>query len=191
MRKIGMIISLLSLLGCGRSPEPELFELASLPPKHQGIAPLRGVSVGVDSVTIPDYLDQKEIIVFTTPNHGQYTKLGQWAESPQSNMQNLLAGDLQVYLPGARVILSPWAEENSPARRVALRIQDAKFFANGRVELRANYKIFSARSGNQGQSYSVNYQCTVSHPNLASEIQALNALMHRLSHHIANNLARG
>lgn len=191
MRTIAILLSVLCLTACGRSPEPELFDLASLPPRHQGLALLRGVSVGVDTVTIPDYLDQKEIIIFTSPNHGQYTRFGQWAESPQSNLQNLLAGDLQAYLPGSRIVLSPWSEENTPARRVSLRIQDAKFFSNGRIELRANYKIFSGRGSNQSQSYAVNYQCTVANPNLASEVQALNSLMHRLSRHIANNLVRG
>lgn len=191
MKKIGMMLVLLLCFGCGRSPEPELFELASINPRNQGITPLRGTSVGIDAVSIPDYLDQKEIIIFTKPSQGQYAKYGLWAQSPQSNMQNMLAGDLQVYLPGLRVVLSPWAEESTPARRVAVRIQDAKMFADGRVILRANYKIFAGRDRLQSQSFLVNYQATVPNPNLATEIQALNALMHRLSRHIANNLTRG
>ena len=87
--------------GCGRSPRVTFYTLSAAAPPDAA-APA-AVSVVVGPVTIPSLVDQPQLVVRTSLNQVDILETYRWAEPLKSGITRIIAEDLAVLLPRARV----------------------------------------------------------------------------------------
>ena len=104
MKKIWIVFAFCLVSACfgGYSPDSRFYNLQ---PIVQGEAVGdKVVSVGINDVNLPDYLDKPQIVVFEegTPQMG-ISELNRWGEPLASMLQRVVAADMSVYLPQSEV----------------------------------------------------------------------------------------
>src|SRR5919109_1073251 len=101
-----------SLLIGGCASQPSRFYLLSAPPSAEpvplGTSGGQGATIGVGPVTLPRYLDRPQIVTQTSPYELKLAEFDRWAEALDINFSRVLAENLSLLLPTARVVLAPW-----------------------------------------------------------------------------------
>jgi hypothetical protein len=65
-------------------------------------------TLGVGPVTLPRYLDRPQIVTRASPYEIKLAEFDRWAEALDINFARVLAENLSLLLPTARVVTSPW-----------------------------------------------------------------------------------
>ncbi|MDJ0780732.1 MAG: PqiC family protein [Desulfosarcinaceae bacterium] len=137
-------------LGASASPATRFYVLesavaASPPPPVADAAEI--VTIGVQSVEIPAYLDRPQLVTRVTGNTLQINEFDRWAEPLGEAIGRVIAENLHALteaLPGYRLA-------SSPARNAALRltVKVLRFEADeaGRVTLKAAWRVSAADDG--------------------------------------------
>jgi uncharacterized protein len=68
----------------------------------------QGPTIGVGPVTLPRYVDRPQIVTRTSPYELKVAEFDRWAEALDTNFTRVLAENLSILLPTARVVMSPW-----------------------------------------------------------------------------------
>ncbi|WP_448204928.1 PqiC family protein [Azospirillum sp. sgz302134] len=116
-RLLWTLVAVAALPGCSSTP-PRLYVLSPLPQSATNGAatsgttggttsPIGGRTVGVQLVTLPEYLDRPEIVSYTGPYELSANRDDRWAERLPSNITRVLAENLSVLLGTDRVHTAP------------------------------------------------------------------------------------
>jgi uncharacterized protein len=101
-----------SLTVGGCASQPSRFYLLSATPNTETAAPAtsgqQGATIGVGPVTLPRYVDRPQIVTRTSPYELKVAEFDRWAEALDTNFTRVLAENLSILLPTARVVMSPW-----------------------------------------------------------------------------------
>lgn len=137
MAALFLTVSLLA--GCSRSPRVTFFTLnTSATPETAAPAP---VSVTIASVTLPDLVDQPQLVVRTTPNQVDILETYRWAEPLKRGIPRVIAADLALLLPQARVSAYPQNAGLDADYRVQLDIERFEMSVGEDVALDALWSI--------------------------------------------------
>jgi uncharacterized lipoprotein YmbA len=60
-------------------------------------------------MTLPRYVDRPQIVTRTSPYELKLAEFDRWAEALDTNFSRVLAENLALLLPTARVVMSPWS----------------------------------------------------------------------------------
>ncbi len=100
MKKIINIVIAFGLLsGClgGYSPQSNFYRLV---PASDIIAISdKNLHVGVKDVSLPDYLDKRQIIFFDGDTHMGISEENRWGEALSTMIQRTITADISLYLP--------------------------------------------------------------------------------------------
>src|ERR671924_270261 len=92
--------------------QPSRFYLLSAGPNTDTASPetsgQQGPTIGVGPVTLPRYVDRPQIVTRTGPYEIKLAEFDRWAEALDANFTRVLADNLSLLLPTARVVMSPW-----------------------------------------------------------------------------------
>ena len=133
----------LSLFGaCLGSPQadPSAFFMLSAPlgEMADGVVP---VSIGVESVALPGYLDRPQIVTRVSDNEIALAEADRWAEPLASNLLRTLEETLAQLLPGSSYVTYPWYAADAPDYVVDLRVRRFEADTTGAVVLDAVWAL--------------------------------------------------
>ncbi|MEW6269291.1 MAG: PqiC family protein [Thermodesulfobacteriota bacterium] len=139
------------LLGCSallapRTEPMQLFVLGAAPADGAGSSGSAGggsTSIGLGPVTLPGYLDRREIVTRVAPNQLRLSQNEQWAEPLLENVRSVLAQDLAARLGGATVATFPWAGGFRPDYRVRVDVTRFEPTSAGTAELAARWQVLA------------------------------------------------
>ncbi|MFK5976175.1 MAG: PqiC family protein [Sulfurovum sp.] len=139
--KILIILSILFMYGCGSKG----FYILSTVQNPQTIYKSRYKSIGVEKITLPQYLFKREIAVAKSASQISFIS-GVWAEDLDSGLTNRVIGYLQKKFNIPNVKAYPWGTDKQPS--LVVQIQITRFIAQGdSVYLYANWKVENTSSG--------------------------------------------
>jgi len=175
-----------TLSACSTSPAPNLYiiePVSAVASAGTDQAP----SIAVAAVTIPPYLDRKEIVTHSQRYQIKSAEFDRWAEPLDQNIANTLAENLSVFVPSDQVVAYPW----DPAQifDYTVRVRVIKFGASpgGIVELSATWLILD--SNNESPKLTkTHYVADRQGDDVLSLVAAMSDAIEQLSRDIANAL---
>jgi uncharacterized protein len=173
------------LTGCSRSPRVTFYTLsATATPEATAAAPAAD-SVTVGPVTLPSLVDQPQLVVRTSLNQVDILEIQRWAEPLKSVIPRIIAANLAVLLPQARVSSYPQIANLNADYRIQVDIQLLEMTAGEGVVLDALWSVRSAGEGKPKTGRSV-----VNEPTGAGGYDALVAAQSRALAALSRDLAQ-
>lgn len=191
-RRLFAAVLALALGGCGSllfTPPPQIsyFTLTPTVPATTAAPANIGITA-LQTVRLPQYLQQKPIVTRSQTNEVRLARNQQWASPLGDNVTSVLVADLARQLGGDKVIAFPF----SPALPVnqVVHVEIARFEADaeGRVELQAQWLIFGDGGRTFLASGSGHYVGAAGVDDYASIVGAMSALVGEMSRDIATQL---
>ena len=119
LRGLFCLALLLSIVGCGSTPQSSYYLLSS--PVNElpvGSEP----SIGVGPIAMPEYLNRNSMVLLRGDNQLEIASFERWAEPLADGVQRVLAMNLAGMLDTQNVRTFPWARSRTPEYAVRLRI---------------------------------------------------------------------
>jgi uncharacterized protein len=136
------LVPLLLMAACAATPPARLYVLGD------PAEPAQAVKVQSDRpvvrlmpVSVPDYLDSREIMHRDKPNEVTASSTGLWAERLSVGVTNALAASLATQLPD--VVIVTGRPEVPPSRQITVDVQEFEIGADGRCLLTARWESAS------------------------------------------------
>ena len=189
---IALTISAL-VTGCasllGESPPITYYALTSTS-SGSGASPLDDSRIiAVQTVRLPEYLNQKGIVTRTEANELNVAANSQWAGTLDDNITKVIVADLSKLLGTTRIVAYPVSAALPLDRVVQVDISRFEAESGGNVQLSAQWIIF----GDGGRSYvqidGGSYSSLASDVDYRSIAAAMSRALGDLSRDIATSLA--
>jgi uncharacterized lipoprotein YmbA len=181
------------LTGCasllGGSPPITYYALTSTS-SDDGTSPLADNRIiAVQTVRLPEYLNQKGIVTRPEANELDVAANSQWAGALDDNITKVIVADLSKLLGTSRIVAYPVSAALPVDRVVQVDISRFEAESGGNVELSAQWIIF----GDGGRSYvqvdGGSYSASASDGDYRSIAAAMSRALGDLSRDIATSLA--
>ncbi|KTC69443.1 hypothetical protein Lbir_2182 [Legionella birminghamensis] len=186
MQRIIILVMVLFLGACGKSKEPLLYVINPIPnTKFQASGPST-IRLGIDDVSIPEYLAKPQLMLFTSSNQSQMDDDHQWAEGLQSNVKRVLRSNLSALLPNTVVEVAPWDPKFDPGLQLQVNINEFKVDVQGNSILQADYVLYGETV--DSRKYSVYYCIKLPVVNQQTLVSSMNANFTRLSRDISRKI---
>ena len=102
--------------------------------------------IGVEKVTVPEYLFKREIAVAESSSKIRLLSNASWAEDLDAGLTQRLIRFLQKKFHAPNVYQYPWGVDKQPMKKV--KVQISRFIAQGdKVYLDANWEVENMRTG--------------------------------------------
>lgn len=133
---------LLSLGGCVSSNN---YYVLSLAPQPTTVYTNSNRIIGVEKVTVPEYMYKREIAVAKTSNQISMLSGAVWGEDLDAGLTHRLISFLQKKFQQPRIYAYPWGVDKQPSMKVNVDI--TRFIAQGdKVYLDARWEVMSVRT---------------------------------------------
>lgn len=134
VKKILLILLVLSSSACQHSPRKEYFALSATASDAR-VTELTLVNqvIGVGPVSIPEYLQHNKISYWKTPQQLFMMENHYWAEPLERGITRVLTLQLQAKHPHWRVMQFPWLNNQRPQYSLKIDIQRLDAFADHAV----------------------------------------------------------
>lgn len=130
------MVALLSLQGCFSSH----YYILSTASQPSHVIAGSNMSIGVEKVTVPEYLFKREIAVAKSTSEVRFVNDGTWAEDMDAGLTSRLINFLQKKFQSPHVHLYPWDTEVQPDKKVKVHI--SRFIAQeNKVYLNATWEV--------------------------------------------------
>lgn len=169
--------------GCSRSPRVTFYTLSAA--ATPDAASPATVSVVVGPVTLPSLVDQPQLVVRTSLNQVDILEIHRWAEPLKSGITRIIAEDLAVLLPQARVSSYPQNAGLEADYRVQVDIQRLDMTAGKGVDLDALWSVHRS-----GESAAKTGRSVISEPVSAGGYDALVAAQSNALAALSRDLAQ-
>jgi len=146
------IVLLIISAGCRSSPPAKFYTLTSLSdeiPTQQVPAARGHLSVGIDPVQIPDYLDRPQIVTRSGMNELKLAEYDRWAGSLGENITAVITENLSLLLSTDSVFPYPWNSSTPVDYRARINIVRLESIAGDHVELKAIWTVSSGRENKE------------------------------------------
>ncbi|MEA3419136.1 MAG: PqiC family protein [Campylobacterota bacterium] len=183
-KKIIMSLTFLALAGCFG---PSNYFMLTGPTHIEAYQTKRLPTIGVEQITIPEYMQQGKIAVQLSPTQINYSDSSVWAEEMDASLTKQLISVIQKSFNHPNVYAYPW--DLSQQAGVKIKVSISKFIAYGdNVYLDANWEILDLK---RGRRYSRLFSTKVpSGKDTASVVASMNAAFEELSESIVREIAR-
>ena len=145
MLKIKTLFTLIIMLGFSGCVTSGNYYVLSIAPQPVNIYANKNRSIGVQKVTIPEYLYKREISVAKTSSHIVLLSGAVWGEDLDAGLTQRLISFLQKKFQQPKVYAYPWGVERQPS--VKVNVDVTRFIAQGdKVYLDANWDMVDMRT---------------------------------------------
>ena len=176
---------LLVLGGCLGTPPTRFYLLPTLTDVSAPAATgERALTIGVGPVTLPPSLDRPQIVTRASQAQLHVAEFDQWAASLQDTVARVLAENLSLLLPTARVVRHPWPRTTEIDQQVLLEVTRFDRMMGGEVVLVARWSLLGAA----GQELT-RRQARFSAPAGGSDYEATVTAMGRTLEALSRNIA--
>lgn len=134
----GMLLLLAGCLSLQPKPDPTQFFLLTPAPSGKGVS--GGPTIGLHRVTVPDYLDQSQLVKRVGPEQVEFLPMARWAEPLASQVTRVLANDLAAASGLSEVPVYPWVRARTPSFAVYVSVQRFEREADS-VRLVVTYRL--------------------------------------------------
>lgn len=154
MRALALLFAALALAGCvGKTPPSKFYLMSSMLDAGAALddrVPAEALVIGVGPVEMPKYLDRPQIVMRSNVNELALDEFHRWAgQSPQAGFTRALAENLGVLLHTNHINFHPWQRATPIDVQVAVVVLRFDADADGRVTLRALWKLLRDDSREQ------------------------------------------
>jgi len=189
-RRVGWLLVPLLTTACLGGSHSQIFVLSTattvtdLTPNRPETPALQ-----VETVLLPAYLDNTEILLRLGPHRLESTRLGHWGERLSLSLTHALAADLSGELPQYRVSLQ--RTETATGLRLRLSVDTFDVFPDGHCVLVAEWAIVEQNRGAVpvlGRGTYVTPPLALSHPDDAALVGAMSAAVAALAEGVERSL---
>jgi uncharacterized lipoprotein YmbA len=184
----GMFLLLAGCLSLQPKPDPTQFFLLTPAPASQSVS--AAPTVGLHRVTIPDYLDQSQLVRRVGPDQVEFLSLARWAEPLASQITRVLANDLAAAAGLSEVPVYPWARNRTPSFAAWVTVHQFERERDS-VLLVVTYRL----EDSTGAIHRSPRRSSLSEPaesiSPAATVSAMNRALTRLSKEMVEGLSRG
>lgn len=132
-----------SLTACGTSPPTRLYIIEPMSAVDSARVDA-GPSIAVGPISLPEYLDRKEILTHDERYRVNAAEFDRWAEPLDHSISAALAENLSILVPTDQVVVYPLDSAHTVDYTIALHIITFGTEPSGEVVLKAFYVIYDA-----------------------------------------------
>lgn len=136
-------------LGCGSSKPSRFYVLTPIldvEPETAQSDFKSGISVGIDKLSMPEYLLKPQIATYSSANRMEYAEYDRWAESLDENFSRVLAENLSKLLPSENVYIFPWKSSTIIQYYSTFKIMRFTQEADGNISLIVFWSLFDNKT---------------------------------------------
>jgi uncharacterized protein len=182
----------MSLMAGGCASQPSRFyllsALASTETASPGTSGQQGPTIGVGPVTLPRYVDRPQIVTRTSPYELKVAEFDRWAEALDTNFSRVLAENLSILLPTARVVMSPWPRAIPIDYQVTVDVTHFLGQVGGDSLLIADWTLFKGEGQDVLTSGRARFSAPPSGQDYAAIVAAMSQTVASLSREIATTI---
>lgn len=147
-----------------------------------------GIVCGLGPITLPAYLDRREVATRVSPTELTYSQTDRWAEPLSANVEAVLLQNLAELLGSDRVALYPWVGETRVDYQVAINLRRFERDTGGTCSLIGRWVVTDARSGSLVLAREASLTRPAPAGDTTAAAAALSGLLGDLSHEVATAL---
>ena len=137
------LLAVVAATGCAGT-QPRLFVLTPIPVGNGAVRSRGNRAIGVQPVTMPDYLDRPEIVSYASTNELSASRDDQWAERLPTNVTRVLAENLSILLGTDRVQVMPSRRSDRTDYEVSVAFDRFSRAASGQCVLDAQWAVLDS-----------------------------------------------
>lgn len=103
----------------------------------------REISIAIEPVLLPPYLDRPQIVIQTGENELNFSEFNQWGEDLRTNISRVLIENLSMLLGSERIYIMPGLKRQKPDFRALIRIIRFERGDDGVINLTVRWKLNS------------------------------------------------
>jgi uncharacterized protein len=181
-----------SLTVGGCASQPSRFYLLSAAANTETASPgtsgQQGPTIGVGPVTLPRYVDRPQIVTRTSPYELKLAEFDRWAEALDTNFTRVLAENLSILLPTARVVMSPWPRAIPIDYQVTVDVTHFLSQVGGDSLLIADWTLFKGEGQDALTSGTSRFSASPAGQDYAAIVAAMSQTVASLSREIATTI---
>ena len=181
-----------SLMAGGCASQPSRFyllsALANIETASPGTSGQQGPTIGVGPVTLPRYVDRPQIVTRTSPYELKVAEFDSWAEALDTNFTRVLAENLSILLPTARVVMSPWPRAIPIDYQVTVDVTHLLSQVSGDSLLIADWTLFKGEGQDVLTSGRSRFSASPGGQDYAAMVAAMSQTVASLSREIATTI---
>jgi uncharacterized lipoprotein YmbA len=181
-----------SLTVGGCASEPSRFYLLSAMPGTGSAASApsgqHGPTIGVGPVTLPRYVDRPQIAARTGPYEITLAEFDRWAEGLDANFSRVLAENLALLLPSARVVMSPWPRATPIDYQIMVDVTQFLGQVGGECLLIADWTIVKGEGEDVLASGRSRFSASAAGKDYAAIVAAMSQTVASLSQELASTI---
>jgi uncharacterized lipoprotein YmbA len=183
-RYILWTILLLLSVGCGATSNHFVIAQPTTTPKHHTKSL---PTIGVEKITLPEYLQQSKIVIQLSPTQLRYKESDRWAGDMETSLTNELISTIQRSFDHPYVYAYPW--NLSKQAGVKVKVTISRFIAYGSsVYLDANWEIYNIQTQkSNSRLFSIKVATSAE---TSSIVASMSKAFERLSIVIVNEIAK-
>jgi uncharacterized lipoprotein YmbA len=178
-----------SLMVGGCASQPSRFYLLSASPSTETASPgtsgQQGPTIGVGPVTLPRYVDRPQIVTRTSPYEIKVAEFDRWAEALDANFSRVLAENLSILLPSARVVMPPWPRAAPIDYQISVDVTHFLSQVGGDSVLIADWTLFKGEGQDALTSGKSRFSAAPGGQDYAAIVAAMSQTVASLSREIA------
>ena len=184
MKRLTIVIVLLFIVGCGGSSRYFMLTEPGIMSKHYA---KRLPLIGVEKISIPEYMQQGAVAKQLSSTQIEYSKNGKWSEDMEGSLTKQLIVAIQKSFNHPDVYAYPW--DLSKQANIKIKLTISKFIAYGdKVYLDANWKIHDLRvSKERSQLFSITIPTGQTDEQI---VESMNSAFSKLSKSIIEDINR-
>lgn len=190
LRALTVSVLILLGLGCGSSAPTRFYVLS---PLEDGATTVgrQNIGIGVGPVELPSYLDRPQFVTRSGQNQVTLHDFDHWAEPLDANVAEVLAHNMSILLPVARVRVYPWDPGVELDYQVILELSQFEIHEDNQARLVAWWSVLNGTTGEALMSRKTTYGEPVQGNNaVTDQIAALNRTLDALSRDMAATLGQ-
>ena len=116
---LSTLFCLALLAGCGSSPRSDYYMLTADAPGTPGSG---GPALGVGPVSVPEYLNTRQIVMNRNAHKLELAEFDRWAEPLDAGVSRVMAVNLAVLMGTTKVQIFPWRRDAVPEWAVRINV---------------------------------------------------------------------
>jgi uncharacterized protein len=176
--------------GCASQPS-RFYLLSALPNTDMAAADMpgeQGPTLGVGPVTLPRYLDRPQIVTRASPYEIKLAEFDRWAEALDINFSRVLAENLALLLPTARVVTSPWPRATPIDYQITVDVAHFLSQVGGESLLIADWTLFKGEGQHALMTGRSRFNAAAGGLDYAAIVAAMSQTVASLSREIATTV---
>ncbi len=179
------------MVSCASTPPSNFYILNSLGnqgEKQQNPSTDKKISIGINPIEIPDYLDRPQIVTQNSQNELHYAEFERWAGSLKENISMVLAENLSALLSTDHVFQYPWIRHAKVDYWLTVNIIKLDGSPGNNVSLKALWTISSGPEEKELTTRMSNFTERLDADNYRAMVAAMSRTVENLSREIAAEL---